>query len=346
MRLITSLLLFVLISSCEQDVQKPSKIYKSVEIQDIYNDSLSIRAIELMGDGTLAFAADKGAYGLYFPKKEQWATSKQLYDSVPLHFRAVAHTANDFFMLSIENPALLYKTGDDGSMKLVYKEEGEGVFYDAMTFWDDTDGIAVGDKVNGCLSIIVTRDGGETWNKLGCDVLPKAVDGEAAFAASNTNIKVLGDKAWIATTSGAIYYSDNKGKSWVSIETPMLNTIDNQGIFSIDFYDEQNGFAIGGDYTKPKVNTRNKMRTEDGGKTWKLVADGQLPSHKSCVQYMPNSDAKTLVAVSNSGVDMSKDSGDTWTHISDVSFYTIRFLNDSTAYAAGKNRISKLTFKE
>ncbi|MHA7943357.1 WD40/YVTN/BNR-like repeat-containing protein [Formosa sp. 3Alg 14/1] len=346
MRLITSLLLFVLISSCKQDVQKPSKTYKSVEIQDIYNDSLSIRAIELMGDGTLAFAANKGTYGLYFPKKEQWATSKQLYDSIPLHFRAVAHTSNDFFMLSIENPALLYKTGDDGSMKLVYKEEGEGVFYDAMTFWNDTDGIAVGDKIGNCLSVIITRDGGETWTKLACDVLPKAVEGEGAFAASNTNIKVLGDNAWIVTTSGTIYYTEDKGDSWISIDTPMINTVANQGIFSIDFYDDQHGFAVGGDYTKPTVNINNKMRTADGGKTWELVADGELPGHKSCVQYMPNSDAKTLVAVSNSGIDLSNNSGDLWTHISDVPFYTIRFLNDSTAYAAGKGRISKLIFKK
>ncbi|CDF78493.1 oxidoreductase [Formosa agariphila KMM 3901] len=346
MRLIASLLLFVLISSCKQDVQKPSKIYKSVEIQDVYNDSLSIRAIELMGDGTLAFAADKGTYGLYFPKKEQVATSKQLHDSVPLHFRAVAHTSTDFFMLSIESPALLYKTGDDGSMKRVYKEEGEEVFYDAMTFWNDKEGIAVGDSVNGCLSIIITRDGGETWAKLPCENLPKAIEGEGAFAASNTNIKVLEDKAWIATTSGTIYYSENKGETWITIETPMQNTEATQGVYSIDFYDELNGFAIGGDYTKPDVNTNNKMKTVDGGKTWLLVADGEEPGYKSCVQYMPNRNAESLVAVGFNGISMSNDHGESWKQISEESFYTIRFLNDSIAYAAGKGRISKLVFTE
>ncbi|WP_066225126.1 WD40/YVTN/BNR-like repeat-containing protein [Formosa haliotis] len=344
MRLIASLLLFILISSCKQDVEKPLKFYKSVSVQDIYNDSLSIRAIELMGDGTLAFAADKGTYGLYFPKNEQWATSKQLHDSVPLHFRAVAHTANDFFMLSIESPALLYKTGDDGQMALVYKEEGEGVFYDAMTFWNDKEGIAVGDSVNGCLSIIITRDGGESWQKLACDNVPKSSAGEGAFAASNTNIKVLGDKAWIATTSGTIFYTENKGLSWRTITTPMQNTEATQGIYSIDFYDAQHGFAIGGDYTKPEGNTNNKMKTVDGGKTWQLVANGQAPGYKSCVQYMPNQNAQTLVAVSFNGIDLSNDGGTSWKHISDESFYTLRFVNDSLAYAAGQGRISKLKF--
>ncbi|QDO93982.1 oxidoreductase [Formosa sediminum] len=346
MRLITSLLLFIFMTSCNQEVKKTLKTYTSVSVQDIYNDSISVRAIELMGDGTLAFAANNGAYGLYFPKKQQWATGTQIYDTIPLHFRAVAHTTNDFFMLSIESPALLYKTGDDGSMKLVYKEEGEDVFYDAMTFWNDKEGIAVGDSVNGCLSIIITRDGGETWNKLSCEQLPRAIEGEGAFAASNTNIKVLGDKAWIATNNGIIYFTANKGVSWVAIDTPMKNSEVTQGIYSIDFYDEFNGFAIGGDYTKPDINTNNKMKTSDGGTTWQLVANGEEPGYKSCVQYIPNQDAKSLVAVSFKGIAISNDGGLTWTPISDEAFYTIRFVNDSTAYAAGKGRISKLVFTE
>jgi hypothetical protein len=34
-----------------------------------------------------------------------------------------------------------------------------------------------------------------------------------------------------------------------------------------------------------------------------------------------------------------------WKELSKDSFYTLRFQNDSVAYAAGKNRISKLVFK-
>ena len=46
------------------------------------------------------------------------------------------------------------------------------------------------------------------------------------------------------------------------------------------------------------------------------------------------------------GIDYSNDAGTTWTHLSDEGFYTIRFIDKNTAYAAGKGRISKLTFKE
>ncbi|NNG09985.1 MAG: oxidoreductase, partial [Arenibacter sp.] len=41
----------------------------------------------------------------------------------------------------------------------------------------------------------------------------------------------------------------------------------------------------------------------------------------------------------------SHDSGASWKQLSDESFYTMRFVNDSIAYAAGKNRVAKLVFK-
>ncbi|MFI1771584.1 oxidoreductase [Thalassobellus citreus] len=344
-------ILFVLVTivlfSCGGKKDENIRSFSNVDVETILQDSLlSIRAIDILNDKSLAFAANNGAFGLYNPKTKLWQTSIQKYDTLNLHFRAVAHTSTDFFMLSIESPALLFKTGDTGNMELVYKEEGgEGVFYDAMTFWNDTEGIAVGDSMNGCLSIIITRDGGQTWQKTACNNLPKAEAGEGAFAASNTNIKVLKNKTWIATTSGNIYYSEDKGTSWEVVNTPIIQEKVTEGIYSIDFYDENNGFAIGGDYSNPSVNTANKIKTTDGGKTWVLVAENENPNYKSCVQYIPNKGGKDLVSVGFTGIDFSNDSGELWNHITDESFYTIRFLNDSTAYAAGQGKISKLTFR-
>ena len=106
---------------------KPRNI-STLEIETIYVDwLLSIPSIALVDYGSLSFAANNGIFGLYNPKKESWVTSKQMYDSLNLHFRAVSHTSTDFFMLSIESPALLFKTGDNGNMQMVYKEEGRGV---------------------------------------------------------------------------------------------------------------------------------------------------------------------------------------------------------------------------
>ncbi|WP_417872979.1 WD40/YVTN/BNR-like repeat-containing protein [Xanthomarina gelatinilytica] len=332
--------------SCKDEATFIPRDFNTVEIETILEDSLlSIRAIDILNDGSLTFAANNGAYGLYDPKKESWQISKQVYDTLQLEFRSVAHTTSDFFMLSVGNPAMLFKTGDQGTMELVYFEEHPKVFYDSMIFWNDQEGIAIGDTTEDCLSIIITRDGGNTWHKLSCDVLPKAKEAEGAFAASNTNIAVKGNNTWIATTAGRVYFSEDKGKSWSVVQTPVINAKETEGIYSMAFYDDKNGFAIGGDYTNPESNTSNKIITKDGGNTWTLIASGKEPGYRSCVQYVPNGNGKELVTVGFKGIDYSKDGGDSWKSISKEGFYTLRFLNDSVAYAAGQNRISKLMFK-
>ncbi len=347
MKYFTLILMVTLGFSCSDDkeVVKPSIPFTSVKIETIYEDSVSIRAIEII-DNSLAYAGNNGVFGNIDINSGKIMESVQQYDTILPEFRAVAHTVSDFFMLSVGNPALLYKTGNDGKMELVYTEENEAVFYDAMTFWNDQEGIAMGDSLDGCLSIIVTRDGGNTWNKIVCSDLPEGIEGEGAFAASNTNIAVVGDKTWIATTSSRIYFSADKGKTWKIQETPIVKDEPTQGIYSIAFYDENLGVAIGGDFTKPEANVANKALTEDGGKTWQLIADGQNPQYKSCIQFVPNAKGNGMVALGFTGISYSEDRGATWQQLSDdASFYTLRFLNDSVAYAAGKNRMAKLIFK-
>ena len=87
------------------------------------------------------------------------------------------------------------------------------------------------------------------------------------------------------------------------------------------------------------------MKTVNGGATWSLIADGENPGYRSCIQFVPNSKGKGIVAVGFTGISYSSDGGVHWQQLSDEGFYTFRFLNDSIAFAAGKNRISKLTFK-
>ncbi len=338
----------LLIIGCNSKEKKIEPVYfTSVEVENILEDSLSIRAIELMGEN-LAFAANNGTYGMYNSQNKSWKTNVQRYDTLVPEFRAIASTNSDFFMLSVGNPALLYKTGDSGKMELVYKEENEKVFYDAISFWNDEEGIAMGDPVDTCLSIILTRDGGKTWNKISCENLPAAAEGEAAFAASNSNIAIQGIKTWILSggKKSRIFFSPDIGETWEVFDTPVTQGTATQGGYSLDFYDDNNGFIIGGDYTKPDENQANKAVTKDGGKTWELVAVGQEPGYKSSVKYVPGKNGEELVAVGFTGLSYSNDAGKSWKKLSEEGFYTIRFLNDSIAYAAGKNRISKLKFKK
>ena len=340
-------LVLIAFSACKSEPEQQERIpFSEVEIDILLEDSLSIRAIEIMGED-LAFAGSNGAYGIYNSGQDQVRVSRQQYDSIYPEFRAVAGTSQDFFMLSVANPALLYKTGDGGLMELVYKEEGEKVFYDAMTFWNDKEGIAMGDPVENCLSVIITRDGGKTWKKVSCDHLPETAEGEAAFAASNSNIAVQGDKAWILSggARSRVFFTPDKGKTWEVFETPLVQGESTQGGYSMDFYDERQGIIIGGDYTAPKENKANKAVTKDGGRTWHLIAEGQDPGYKSSVRYVPGGDGKEIVAVGFTGVSYSSNAGENWKQLTSEGFYSIRFLNDSVAYAAGKNRLAKLKFR-
>lgn len=140
------------------------------------------------------------------------------------------------------------------------------------------------------------------------------------------------------------FFSPDKGVSWVSYKTPIIQGTSSTGIYSIDFYDKSKGFAIGGDYTKPEANIQNKIRTVDGGKSWSIIANNKAPGYKSCIQFVPNTNSNSLVAVGINGIDYTNDFGLTWKHLSDEGFYTIRFLNKNTAYAAGNGRVAKLSF--
>ena len=332
-----------------------------IEIETLLQDStLNVRAMEQLDNTSFVFATSNSQIGhirqsgfldslmtIKSPFSAEINTTVN-FENFNLNFRSVSKSRKGVFALSIGSPAVLFRFSSEKTPGAVYVEPHEKAFYDSMEFWNDEEGIAIGDPTDDCMSIIITRDGGNTWNKLSCDDLPKANDGEAAFAASDTNIAIVGDNTWVATggKSSRVLFSADKGKTWTVFETPIVQGTETTGMYSIDFYDDKNGFAIGGDYTKPADSSANKIRTQDGGKTWQLMAENQSPGYRSCVQYVPNSDAKELVAIGFKGIDYFKDAGDTWQHLSDEGFYTLRFLNDSVAFAGGNGRISKITFKD
>lgn len=364
---ILSLLLLTLLS-CKQEGKNTQAAeneiitpFSNVEIEFLHQDSTSIRAIEVTEDAVM-YAGSNGHYGIYKLNINNLKTTdaavasqyevanKGRIDFLGNNpsFRSIASTSKAFYILSIENPALLYRYDkESNAVTLVYTEQNERVFYDAMTFWNDSEGIAVGDSLDGCLSIIVTRDGGLSWGKLACSSLPNQIASEGAFAASDTNIKTIGDKTWIITGGGTsrVYYSGDKGRTWNIYNTPVAQGKSTLGAYTMDFYDENRGIIYGGDYERPAANKDNIAVTTDGGKQWQIIASGANDGYKSCVQYVPSSNGKELVASGFTGISYSKDGGASWTQISDAPFLSFRFANDSTAYAGGRNALAKLTFK-
>ncbi len=337
------LLFFVLSFSLKVSAQN----IKITDFKEYNLNNTSVRAIEIVNDSILWFAGSNGNFGRIKNNHIEFGPSQEI-NSKKLNFRSIAFNGENIFLLSIENPAILLKLNPFGEKisqpKIVYEEHHEKVFYDSMKFFDKKNGIAIGDSTDGCLSIILTKDGGNSWHKIPCQSLPEIFEGEAAFAASNTNIAIIKSTVWIATGGirSRIFKSTNKGKIWKAYTTPIIQGKTMTGAFTVDFYDKNNGIIMGGNWEEKNSFKDTKATTLDGGKTWNLIANGQTPGYISCVQYIPNTKGKEIMAVSTEGIYYSNNEGDSWSKLSDKSFYTIKFANKNTAWLAGNNKIAKI----
>lgn len=343
--------ILISVSSCSKSKSGESGSggrVNAIHMETISNDSISIRALIAEGD-KVWFAGSFGTYGNIDTHTSEFYSSLVRTDSLQPEFRSIAQTSEFVFIMSAGSPALIYRINKDGSgSRLVYSETGEKVFYDSLHFSSDTEGIAMGDPQSGCMSVLRTVDGGLSWHKIPCDKVPGAEEGEAGFAASNSVLACQDGNWWMATGGrrARVYHSGNKGGNWTVAETPIIQGKPMTGVFSMDFYDGKRGMIAGGDYEDKESNRANKAVTSDGGKTWKLVGDGSGPGYVSCLQYVPNSNAMQILTVGATGIHYSADAGNSWKKMSDErQLYTIRFANDSTAYAAGKNKIMRLRLR-
>lgn len=336
MRVLVLLFAFVFIS-CKST-------YNVVERKDIVLDSISIRAIMPMNGGVWIGGTNSKAGFVSFDNDSGTKIVKLQKEKTD--FRSIG-TDGSIYFLNTGTPANMYEMKllrPDYIPKLVYTEQGDKVFYDSMHFSGEL-GVIVGDPTENCLSILIRKNYKDKWQKIPCDSLPKTVDGEAAFAASDTNVKIIGDVIFIISggKKSRLFKSVDKGKTWEVFETPIIQGEAMTGAFSMDFYNKQIGIIVGGNYDQQKDNSANKAITKDGGKTWKLIAENEAFGYASCVQFMPNSDGKVIYTCGTSGVYYSTNYGEKWTKLlDDNDFYTMRFSANNILILAGKNKVTKI----
>jgi photosystem II stability/assembly factor-like uncharacterized protein len=204
----------------------------------------------------------------------------------------------------------IYKTRDAGATWVEqYRGRDPKLFLDAMAFWDEQHGVAVGDSVDGRFVILLTQDGGARWTAVSAQGLPPALPNEGAFAASGTNVAVHGaELAWFATTAGRVLRSSDRGRTWTAALTPLASG-PSAGIFSVAFRDARHGVVVGGDYKKEDQAVDNAAFTADGGVTWRR-AEG-LSGFRSVVSHQPGA-GPVWIALGPTGGDVSLDDGRTW----------------------------------
>jgi len=241
-----------------------------------------------------------GTHGTYLRTVDgglTW-TSAQVPDAGALDFRAVvAFSADEAFLMSAGpgEQSRIYYTSDAGKdWQLQFKNTNPKGFFDSMVFWDSKHGVVLGDPIpdeSGKLKFeVLLTDDGQNWRGVRSAQLPAAMEGEGAFAASNSCIAIVpggsDSNIWFATGGkvARVFHSGDHGQSWQVVETPMMHGPESAGIFSIAFRDAMHGVLAGGDYKHPNDDGPNLAFTEDGGKTWTLSALHPL-AYFSAVAY-------------------------------------------------------------
>lgn len=235
----------------------------------------SLRGVSVVNANIVWASGTHGTYILTTDGGKTW-TPHQVPGAEDLDFRGVKAFGTEAFLLSsgTGDKSRIYHTADFGQhWELRFTNPEPKGFFDCMAFSDTRHGIAVGDPVNGKFEILRTDNGGKNWRPADVSKMPAAIDGEGAFAASNSCITARGKNIWFATGGqpARVFRSHDGGTSWTAAETPIMHGSPSQGSFSIAFKDALHGIVVGGDYAHPEVGGGNLATTNDGGATWHLL---------------------------------------------------------------------------
>lgn len=241
----------------------------------------------------------------------------------------------------------IYRTGDGGqSWQLAYSATDTSVFLDAVSFWDAQHGVVMGDPIGGAFLILLTDDGGRSWHELSRERAPKALEKEAAFAASGTCLTVWGSRhAWFGTGGGAVarvFRTSDRGRSWSTSSTPLVAGDPSAGIFSVAFEDSLNGTIAGGNYRMPASPMANLAFTRDGGRTFTLYE--KLPAQYLSAIALSGTPTPLIMAAGVAGITYASHAADGWTKLDSAETNSIAFSASNAWFVGPMGRIGRIAW--
>lgn len=302
------------------------------------NVSSSFRGLSVVDNNLVWVSGTNGTVGKSMDggKTWKWIIVKGFSKT---DFRDIeAFDKNTAIIMGVGTPAFILRTVDGGeNWELVYKNDLKKMFLDAMDFWDDQNGIVIGDPVDGHFFISKTFDGGKTWKDVSVGNRPAADTGEACFAASGTNVRTFGKSGFVFISGGLtchIFNNDNK------IGLPILQGKESAGANSIALKGSQYRVVVGGDFLQKEDTTGNCVISADGGGNW-FKPISSPSGYRSCVEFLSNNQ---WITCGLNGVDISNDNGMIWEKISDQSFNVVRKAKKGNAvyFAGAEGIIGKL----
>lgn len=296
----------------------------------------SLRGLSVVDEKVVWASGTHGTYLLTTDGGKTWRPH-QVSGAEDLDFRGVKVFGAETFLLAAGpgDKSRIYHTADFGKhWELQFTNPEPKGFLDCMAFTDEKHGIVVGDPVNGKFQILRTDDGGKNWRFADAKNMPPALEGEGAFAASNSCITVTDKNTWFVTggTAARIFHSTDGGVNWSVTETPIVHGAASQGIFSIAFRDAMHGVVAGGDYAHPDQGGNNLAVTDDGGKTW-MPSTIEPQKYFSSVAYA--SRTGTMIAV-GAAATVLEDNLHHWKFFQPLSFNAVG-ASHGVIFAAGAN---------
>lgn len=315
----------------------------------------SFRAVSVANAAVAWIGGTKGTFVRTADGGKTWQTGT-VPDAQTCDFRDVqAIDAQTAYLMSAgpaeKGQARIYKTTNAGqTWTLLYQTDQKGIFFDGMDFWDSQHGIVFSDPVpdgsgTNKWFILITDNGGKTWQPVPSAALPAMQPNEAAFAASGTSLVVQGKRnVWISSgggLAGRVFHSPDGGKSWTVVSTP-LPAGEATGLFGMRFFSEQSGIVVGGNYKQEHQPGPNAAITRDGGQSWQLLAQTEPPGLKEAIALLPGD---RLLAVGPAGTSLSADQGQTWQKLDTEGFHSVACAK-GTCYAVGaRGKVAIQRFK-
>ena len=175
----------------------------------------SFRGLSAVDDSVVWVSGSNGWIGRSTDGAKSWIF-KQVQGFEKLDFRSLyAFDKQRAIIANAGSPAHILQTIDGGNTwQIVYQNNHADSFFDGIDFWNDRNGIIYGDPIQGRMLLLITKDGGHTWNELPELHRPQLNVGEASFAASGTGIRCYDKSKVMISTGGKVsrlFISKNNG---------------------------------------------------------------------------------------------------------------------------------------
>lgn len=292
----------------------------------------SLRGLSVVSPATIWASGSHGTVGKSLDSGRTWKWSS-IRGFEKTDFRDIeAFDETSAVVMGTGDPAQILRTSDGGATwKLVFSMSKPGIFLDALEFWNEQSGIAVGDPLNGKIFMLRTFDGGFHWQPLPEEKLPAADSGEALFASSGTNIRKLNKQEAVFVTGGlkSRFFFRNS-----AVLLPLAQGTESTGANSVAIKDGRTLVVVGGDYLNAHDTAGNCAYSTDGGLNWRKPI--QAPrGYRSCVEHI---NKNRWICCGINGADISNDNGITWKSLSSQGFHVCRkSKKGASVFFAGSN---------